>query len=52
MVPHQGEQAEVDVADAGPFEVVEAVAFVEGQDVAQRGATEGSPPHLSIAIQR
>ena len=29
VVPDQGKQTEVDIADAGPFEVVESVALVE-----------------------
>ena len=33
VVPDQGEQAEVDVTDAGPFEVMEAVAFIECQHI-------------------
>ena len=35
VVVEQGEEAEVDVADAGPLEVVETVALVQREDVAQ-----------------
>ncbi len=36
VIPHEREQAEVHVSDTGPFQVVEAVALVERQDLAER----------------
>jgi hypothetical protein len=44
-VPQEGEQPEVDVADAGPAEVVEAVAAVEGKH-----AVKAADPVVDVGV--